>query len=76
VVAVHLRDGRTVGMRLEASLGNLQRPLSDAQLEAKFRDQATVLTPAQCDQAIAACWGIATLHDVTTLIDHCIASGQ
>ena len=76
VVAVHLRDGRTVGMRLEASLGNLQRPLSDAQLEAKFRDQATVLTPAQCDQAIAACWGIATLHDVTALIDHCIASGQ
>ena len=27
-------DGRTVGMKLEQSLGNLARPLSDAQLEA------------------------------------------
>lgn len=72
VVAVRLKDGRTVGMKLEQSLGNLARPLSDAQLEAKFRDQTRVVPPAQADAAIAACWGVAELADVSTLIGHCV----
>ncbi len=72
MVAVHLKDGRTLRMNLEASLGNLKRPLTDAQLEAKFRDQATVLTSEQRDGAIAACWGIDGTRDVGTLIAHCI----
>ncbi len=71
-VLVRLADGRTVGMKLEQSLGNLARPLSDAQLEAKFRDQTTVIPRAQADAAIAACWGVAELDDVSTLIGHCI----
>lgn len=75
-VTVHLRDGRTVGMKLEQSLGNLARPLTDAQLEAKFRDQATVLSPAQLDQVIAACWGIEEMADVSTLIGHCVPKGR
>jgi 2-methylcitrate dehydratase PrpD len=72
VIRVTLKDGREVGMHLEQSLGNLKRPLSDAQLEAKFRDQAGVITPAQADAAIAACWAIEELDDVGKLIDHCI----
>ena len=72
VVSVRLTDGRTVGMKLEQSLGNLARPLSDARLEAKFRDQTTVIPAAQADAAIAACWGVAELDDVATLIGHCV----
>ncbi|BBK42539.1 hypothetical protein STVA_25590 [Allostella vacuolata] len=72
VVSVRLQDGRTVGMHLEESLGNLKRPLSDAQLEAKFRDQAKVLAPAGVDAAIAGCWGIAEMADVSTLIAACV----
>ncbi len=71
-VSVRLKDGRTVKLHLEGSLGNLARPLSDAQLEVKFRDQATVLMTAQVDRAIAACWAIEEMADVSTLIGHCI----
>jgi 2-methylcitrate dehydratase PrpD len=72
VAAVRLKDGREVTMTLEGSLGNLKRPLSDAQLEVKFRDQATVISPLQMDAAIAACWALETLEDVSTLIADCI----
>jgi 2-methylcitrate dehydratase PrpD len=72
VVKVRLKDGREVGMHLTESLGNLKRPLSDAQLEAKFRDQAGVVTPAQADEAIRACWTIDQLDDAARLIAPCI----
>ena len=75
-VSVRLKDGRSVGMKLEQSLGNLARPLTDAQLEAKFRDQATVISSARADKAIAACWGIEDAGDVATLIDHCIPTAK
>jgi 2-methylcitrate dehydratase PrpD len=75
VIKVTLKDGREVGMTLDQSLGNLERPLSDAQLEAKFRAQSGVITPAQADAAIAACWGVEDLDDVGALIAHCIPAG-
>lgn len=72
VVEVRLKDGCTVGMTLQGSLGNLARPLSDAQLEVKFRDQANMLTVEQVDAAIAACWDIESLEDMSSIIAHCI----
>jgi 2-methylcitrate dehydratase PrpD len=72
VITVQLKDGRTLHKTLEGSLGNLKRPLSDAQLETKFRDQATVLPPAQREAAMAACWAIETLSDTRELVDRCI----
>jgi 2-methylcitrate dehydratase PrpD len=76
VVAVRLSDGRTVEMTLEGSLGNLKRPLSDSQLATKFRDQAGALTVAQIDAAIAACWDIERLDDMSSLIAHCVPGRQ
>ncbi|TCT05061.1 MmgE/PrpD family protein [Aquabacter spiritensis] len=67
-VAVRLADGRALDLHLEASLGNLKRPLSDAQLEDKFRDQAGVLSPARIEAAMAACWGIDGLADAGDLV--------
>jgi 2-methylcitrate dehydratase PrpD len=72
VVTVRLTDGSTIGMTLHGSLGNLERPLSDAQLEAKFREQAGVLAPSQVDAAIAACFALESLDDTSSLIAHCI----
>ena len=60
-VEVRMDDGRVLTKSLDHSLGNLERPLSDAQLEAKFRDQAGVLPAAQVDALIADCWRIETL---------------
>jgi 2-methylcitrate dehydratase PrpD len=74
VVEVRLKDGRAVGMTLQSSLGNLARPLSDAQLEAKFRDQAGMLAAEQVDAAIAACWDIEGLDDMSSMIVQCVPS--
>lgn len=69
IVDVMLRNGRKVHITLQHSLGNLQRPLTDGQLEAKFRDQAGVITPRQADAAIAACWRFDQLEDMGPVIE-------
>lgn len=67
-IEVELDDGRLLELFVEESLGNLGRPLSDAQLEEKFRDQAVrVLAPARVDALIAQCWRIDELEDAGEL---------
>ena len=54
---------------VEASLGNLKRPMSNTQLEEKFRNQAVLaLPPAQVEQLIDQCWRIEELDDVGAAI--------
>ncbi len=61
---VKLRDGRTHSCHVEHALGTLQRPMSDTDLEAKFRDLTQdVLTPRQNDEVIRLCWTAAALPD-------------
>ena len=61
----HDRPGHLV----EQSIGNLKRPLTDAQLNAKFRDQGMLALPAaQVDRLIDLCWRIDTLEDVGELV--------
>jgi 2-methylcitrate dehydratase PrpD len=67
-VEVELADGRKFSKALEHSLGNLERPLSDTQLEDKFRDQAGVLPASQVDELIATCWQLEALDDVGRLV--------
>lgn len=67
-VEVELSDGKKFVKQLEHSIGNLKRPLSDPQLEEKFRDQATVLPKSQIDELIATCWRIEELEDLGNLI--------
>jgi 2-methylcitrate dehydratase PrpD len=69
-VEVDLADGRTIRQFVERSLGNLNRPLSDAQLDDKFRDQALLgFDASQADRALRLCWRVDTLADVRELID-------
>ena len=69
-VEVRLADGRVLTQFVEASLGNLQRPLSDAQLEAKCREQAAlVLRPAAVDRLVELLWTIDRLEDMREMID-------
>jgi 2-methylcitrate dehydratase PrpD len=68
-VEVELTDGRTLKRFVEQSLGNLRRPLSDRQLDDKFRDQAVLaLPPGQVDELNQLCWRIDELDDVNQLI--------
>jgi 2-methylcitrate dehydratase PrpD len=68
-IDVDLTDGRTLSRFVEQSLGNLRRPLTDRQLDEKFRDQAILaLPPAQVDALLDLCWRIDDLGDVNELI--------
>jgi 2-methylcitrate dehydratase PrpD len=68
-VEVELTDGRTLTRFVEESLGNLRRPLSDRQLDDKFRDQAVFALPAaQVDELNHLCWRIDELDDIKQLI--------
>ena len=69
-IEVEYATGRVVRQFVEQSLGNLKRPLSDAQLEEKFRDQATLVLPAaQVDRLIQLCWKIDELESVGDVVN-------
>jgi 2-methylcitrate dehydratase PrpD len=64
-IEVELSGGQVVTKLVEASLGNLKRPMSNRQLEEKFRNQAVLALPAaQVGQLIERCWAIESLDDV------------
>ena len=68
-VELETTDGRVLHKRLEGSLGNLKRPLSDEQLSQKFLDQATlVLSEERAARALELCWRIDGLEDVAELV--------
>ena len=76
-VEVELRDGRRLSTFVAQSLGNIHRPLTDAQLEEKFRDQAVLVLPAQdVESIIQLCWRIDQLDDVGDLVSLTVPAGE
>jgi len=68
-VEVELADGRRLSVFVEQSLGNISKPLSDRQLDAKFRDQAVAnLAADDVEQLIPLCWRIDELADVNEIV--------
>lgn len=67
-IEVELENGQVLSHFVEQSLGNVHRPLSNEQLDEKFRDQSILALPeAIVDEILALCWRIDTLGDVATL---------
>jgi len=63
-VAIKLKDGRTLEKYIEHVVGSLGRPMSDADLEAKFRGLAEgILSRAETDKLIRLCWDVGRLKD-------------
>ncbi len=63
-VAVKLRDGRTVGKLIQYAIGSRERPMSDAELSAKFALQAEDILPAErVRHLIELCWHLEDLVD-------------
>ena len=63
-VAMRLRDGRRLERHVAHALGTLERPMSDADLEAKFRGLVEgVLPERRIGELIAACWSVESLED-------------
>ncbi|HEV7800705.1 MAG TPA: MmgE/PrpD family protein, partial [Burkholderiales bacterium] len=75
-VHIVLKDGRTLTRQVEHALGTLQRPMSDADLEAKFRALAEgILTPQQSDELIRLCWAVGTLPDAGAIARAAVPTG-
>ena len=54
---------------VEHAIGSLQNPMSDAQLEAKFRGLSdAILGTGQTSDLIKACWAIGEAASVKTLL--------
>ncbi len=67
-VTAVLIDGRHIRVFVEHAIGSLANPMTDAQLEAKFRGMADAVLGAQrCSTLIAACWRVGAAADVRTL---------
>jgi len=68
-IEVELADGRCLTRFVAQSLGNIHRPLTDRQLDDKFRDQAVLVLPAEnVESLIRMCWRIDQLDAVGDLV--------
>ena len=68
-IEVELTNGEKLTRFVEKSLGNIHRPLTDAQLDDKFLDQAILAIPLeQAEALLRQCWRIDQLTDVNQLI--------
>jgi 2-methylcitrate dehydratase PrpD len=64
-VTAVLTDGRRIHVFVEHAIGSLANPMTDAQLEGKFRGMAdAVLGAARCGELIAACWKVGAAADL------------
>jgi 2-methylcitrate dehydratase PrpD len=62
-VTIALSDGRILEMHVEHAIGSLARPMTDAGLDAKFRDLADpILGAEQAQRVLALCWDIGQLE--------------
>jgi len=64
-IAITLRDGKKREKHVEHAIGSLERPMSNDDLEKKFRTQSDgILTAEQTDTLVAACWAVGSCRDV------------
>lgn len=67
-VTIQLKDGRRLEKHIEHAIGSAKNPMSDSQLEAKFRGLADGILPAgRIDRLIELCWTVGGLADVSEL---------
>jgi 2-methylcitrate dehydratase PrpD len=68
-IEVELMNGEKLTRFVEKSLGNVNHPLTDRQLDDKFLDQAVFAIPLeQAEKVLRQCWKIDELVDVNHLI--------
>ena len=61
-IAITLKNGRRLEQFVEHAIGSLSKPMSDADLEAKFRGFADgILSQAETERLIGLCWDIGSL---------------
>jgi len=67
-VRVTLEDGRTFDKYVEHAIGSKEVPMTNEQLESKFRGLADdILGPEQAARLLALAWSIETLSDAAEI---------
>jgi 2-methylcitrate dehydratase PrpD len=75
-VTIRMKNGADHSKHVEHALGTLPRPMSDADLEAKFKGLAAeVLPPAQVEEAINLCWNMSAQADAGALARAAVPRG-
>lgn len=68
-VTAVMKDGRRERVFVEHAIGSLERPMTDADLEAKFRSLAEpVIGAGRASRLIAACWAVGGASSVAEVI--------
>jgi 2-methylcitrate dehydratase PrpD len=63
-ITIRLKDGRVLERHVVNALGTLERPMSDRDLEDKFRGLAEGILPSgQAEEVIRLCWDVENLPD-------------
>lgn len=63
-IAIRLKSGKVLEKFVEHAVGSLDRPMSDAALETKFRELADgILSAAEAERLIGLCWNAGKLED-------------
>ncbi|RVT95762.1 MmgE/PrpD family protein [Rhodovarius crocodyli] len=71
-VTLRLKDGRELTRTVTDPIGSEANPMSDAALEAKFRDNAAIGgVSARADEAIAGFWALDGAGSVGRLMESC-----
>jgi 2-methylcitrate dehydratase len=70
VVTVRVRGGQTLTRRVDHACGNVNNPMSDEQVEAKFHSQADpVLGRERAAALVRWCWGLDRAANLDALAD-------
>jgi 2-methylcitrate dehydratase PrpD len=68
-ITVFLKGGKQQHLKVDHAIGSLERPLSDADLEAKFHSLVDpVLGAEKSSRLIAESWGLGRAQDVKALV--------
>ena len=67
VLDADIRDGRTLRQHVEHATGTAERPMTDREIETKFRGLCEPYLPAsQITSLIDRCWNITDVPDAAT----------
>jgi len=67
-IAITLEDGRRLEKYIEHAVGSAKNPMSDAQLEVKFRGLvAGILPAARARQVMDLCWNVEKLESAAAI---------
>jgi len=77
LVLIKLKNGKTLEKYVEHAVGSLDRPMSDADLEAKFRGLAQgILSKSATDKLIRLCWDVGKLEDAGAVARASVPAGK